>query len=472
MAKTVEQHFTEMWNKFHEDNRDLDENRSYYNAQHRPETLGIKVPPEMQKLIGKIGWARTYVDSIEERLSLDGFRMAGQENSDERLNRWWAANNLRIGSSLAHNETLIHGRAFITLSKPDRVAYPTADPSVPRIVPESPYNIVVDRDVTDRHVTRALRLYGPANEVSEQHPGFREFLRATLYLPDRTILRKRDHPNGKWVTTRTIRHNLGVVPVVPILNREKLHDHKGQSEIFPELRNKIDTAARITMNMSAAAELMAIPQRVLFGIANDALEGGDFATQTSTLRAYMAEIMTFEDAEAHATQFNAAELMNFVNVLQELSKQAASDTGLPPQYLSFSSENPASAEAIKSSESRLIKTAERRQEMFGDAWEEVMRIGLLMMDGSIPEDAHRMQAVWDDPATPTYAAKADAVAKLVSTAAPDGTTVIPIEQARRELGYGDEARRKMSEWDQQTQANGLSALYASGRNQNRQTQVV
>jgi len=43
---------------------------------------------------------------------------------------------------------------------------------------------------------------------------------ATLYLPDATITYKKDRA-GAWTEEKRDPHNLGAVPVVPILNRAR-----------------------------------------------------------------------------------------------------------------------------------------------------------------------------------------------------------------------------------------------------------
>src|SRR5690606_40169740 len=60
-------------------------------------------------------------------------------------------------------------------------------------------------------------------------------------------------------------------------------------------------------------------------------------------------------------------------------------------------------------------------------------------------DYDRLETIWRDPATPTYAAKADAVMKLYA----NGSGVIPKEYARIEMGFSDEQRRDMREWDKE-----------------------
>ena len=118
-----------------------------------------------------------------------------------------------------------------------------------------------------------------------------------------------------------------MVPVIPIANRTRLSDLYGTSAITPELRSVTDAAARILMDMQATAEIMAIPQRLIFG-AKPKEVGVDSDTGQKLFDAYIARILAFEEAEGKAAQFSAAELRNFVDALDALDKKAAAYTGL------------------------------------------------------------------------------------------------------------------------------------------------
>lgn len=143
-------------------------------------------------------------------------------------------------------------------------------------------------------------------------------------------------------------------------------------------------------------------------------------------------------------QFPEANLQNFHDTLNALVRLVASLSGLPPHFLGYATDNPASAEAIRSSESRHIKRAERRQRFFGDAWEQVMRLVMLVRDGAVPPEALRMETMWTDAATPTFAAQADAVVKLYSA-----DQLLPRRSARRALGYSDGQIRDMEAEDRE-----------------------
>jgi hypothetical protein len=435
-----------MLNLFEEKTRTLSDNTAYYNAERRPDAIGVTVPTQMQKLLAHVGYPRLYIDSVAERQELEGFRLGGADQADADLWDWYVANNLDIESTLGHTDALVHGRSYITVSKPDPKIDIGVDPNVPIIRVEPPTALYAAIDTRTRQVTEAIRAVYDDDGT--------QIIMATLYLPDKTLGWVKEA--GAWKPVINVPHNLGIVPVIPLSNRTRLSDLYGTSEITPELRSMTDAAARILMNMQATAELMAVPQRLLFGVKPEEL-GVDPDTGQSLFDAYLARILAFEDPDSKAQQFSAAELRNFTDALQEIAKQVAAYTGLPPQYLSTSSDNPASAEAIRASESRLVKHVERKNLVFGGAWEQAMRVAYLVMKGStLPPDYFRMESIWRDPSTPTYAAKADAVSKLYA----NGLGVIPKERARIDLGYSVTEREEMKVWDDQENPMGLLGAVA------------
>ena len=420
-------------NKLSADTFRLEESGAYYDSSHRLKAIGLSTPPEMRFLAANIGWPRMYVDSIEERLDVEGFRLAGQSATDDRLTDWWQANGLDEESGMAHLDALVYGRSYVTVAAPDLTA--GDEPGVPIIRVESPLHLFAETDPRTRKVTKAVRLYARDDSPLDRW--------ATLYLPNETV--PLIFKNGHWVQDGpVVRHKMGIVPVVPILNRERLADRDGYSEITPEIRSFTDAAARTMMNMQAAMELMAVPQRILFGVNADDIAGS--GSPAEIMEAYLARFIAIESDGASAFQFSAAELRNFTEVLDQLAKHVASYTGLPPQYLSFQSDNPASAEAIKSAESRLVKKCERKSRMFGGGWENVMRLAVKVIDGDVPAEMNRLETMWRDPSTPTWASKADAVVKLMGV---NGQGVIPRERARIDMGYNTAERAEMAVWDEE-----------------------
>jgi hypothetical protein len=434
----------EMVSAFEESVRDLKSNSSYYDAERRPEAIGVTVPPSMQSLLAHVGYPRLYVDSIAERQAVEGFRVGDAEETDKEMWAWWQANNLDIEAPLGYTDAYVHGRSYITLSMPEPTIDLGWDPKTPIIRVEPPTRMYAEIDPRINRVSKAIR-------VAYDKEG-NEIQSATLYTPNDTIgWFKAD---GEWQDWFQVTHGLQAVPVVPLPNRTRLSDLYGTSEITPELRSMTDAAARILMLMQATAELMGVPQRLIFGIKPEEI-GVDPETGQTFFDAYLARILAFEDAEGKIQQFSAAELANFTNALDQIAKQVAAYTGLPPQYLSTAADNPASAEAIRAAESRLIKKIEKKNLLFGGAWEEAMRLAWRMVKGGeVKPDMLRMETVWRDPSTPTYAAKADAAVKLYN----QGMGVIPRERAQIDMGYSEAERIEMARMFEKEAAQGLGML--------------
>lgn len=426
----------------------LEEDSKYYEASITIDRRGHAIPEEFRKMKAAVGWSRLYLDSLVERIAIVGFRTPGTSDADERLQRWWKANDLDQEAPISFLETFIHGRSFVSVSAPTPEDVDLGHPAdAPIIRIESPKHMWVNIDARTKRVNWAVRFYLDPNGIENQSVD----QQYTVYLPDQTVYVK-DARGGRYVQDGPPDvHNLGIVPIIPSFNRERVSDRYGRSEIIPELRNLQDVATRIVLNMQTASDLMAVPQRLLFGIEKEAIVQNQ--SPEAQYKAYMAGILAFGDKDAKASQFSAAELSNYTGVLQELAKMAASYTGLPPQYLSFSSQTPASAEAIRSAESRLVKKAEVKGDMFGNVWERVMKLGVMVMDGSIDDTMRQIESILTDPSTPTYAAKADAAVKLVG-----GKAVIPVKQARIDMEYTPEQLAQMELWDAEEKTEYLGAL--------------
>lgn len=434
----------DLLDKFEQQQDRLKIDKSYYEAEDRPASVSGSVPVNRRDQTSVVGYPRLYVNSIADRLSVEGFQISGKDEADQELWDWWQVNDLDILSFLGWVDSMVYGTSYITIAMPNPKVDLDVDPAIPMIRVESPTSLYAEIDPRTRAVTKAIRAVKGAdgNEIEA----------ATLYLPDRTMIWVKEE--GEWAAPQNVGHGLGVVPVIPVPNLTRLSDLHGTSEISPELRSITDTAGQILQNMRHTADIMAVPQRLLFGVKPEEL-GIDPETGQRLFDAYIANIIAFEDHEAKAQQFSAAELRNFVDALDALDKKAASYTGLPPGYLSTQAENPASAEAMRAAESRLVQTCESKARIFGGAWERAMRIAYKMAKGGeIPPDYFRMEVMWRDPSTPTYAAKADAATKLYG----NGQGVIPKEQARIDMGYSITEREKMREWDEEEASLGMGMV--------------
>jgi hypothetical protein len=359
-----------------------------------------------------------YVDALEERLDVEGFRLGGKSEADEQLWDWWQANDLDEESGLLHLEKLIAGGGFICVGSPDE------KPDPPVVTVESPRYMTAVTDTRTRRVLASARLYGDEDDGKTT--------RATLYLPNRTVHYVRS--DGRWEESDVDDHNFGVSLVVPVANRQRIRDRSGKTEMR-DIMGLTDAACRSLTNLQGAQELLSVPQRYVLGATADDFKDAD-GKDVPAWEAYLGRFLNLYNENAKVGQFQAADLRNFTEVLNWYAKAVAAMTGMPPHYVGLSSDQPASADAIRSGEARFIKRAERQHRSLSGPWEQMNRRAMLVK-GQDPNRAVRLETVWRDPATPTFAAKADAVVKMYASG------LLPREAAWEQMGWGPEYRRRL-----------------------------
>jgi len=411
-------------------NRNYRLNEAYYEGQNRLRSRGLAIPPQMEQLALVVNWARVVVHELDNRLDLRGFRIASDPELEARLWGWWKSADMEDETSPAHVEALVQGRAYIVVGPhPD-------DPSVPIWTVETGRCMHASIDPVTRDPVAAVRVYDYDDRGVPQ--------RAALYLPYETRYYGRsDRSGGTWLRDSVYRHGVPSPLVAPMINRARVADRYGRSEM-DDIKPLMDAACRTLMNLAGAQELMAVPQRWALGVsAEDFLDSE--GNPIPVWEAYLGRIWALENENAKVGQFTAADLRNFTTVVEHYMRQATVVSGLPAHYFGFTTENPASAEAIASSESRLVKNAERKQALFGGAWRRAARLAVKLMTG---RDAPDLEVLWRNAATPTLAAQTDAVVKLKSAG------LIPTQAAWELMEFSP---------DQQTRYADMLDLEASSR---------
>lgn len=377
---------------------------AYYEGEQRVQMLGISIPPALQTLETVVGWPGMVCDVLDERLDWYGW----QDDGRFGLADVYAQNDLGVESGAPQLDALIFGISFAVVGtglagEPNPLI--TAAPAT---------------TTTGLWSARARRLESALSAVSENG----NVVEVTLYTPDETAVFRRD--DGTWRAVDRDRHRLGRVPVVPFFNRPRASRTTGRSEISKAVRYYTDAAVRTMMGMEVNREFYSAPQRYALGVTKDDFIGPDGTARTGweTIMGRVWALDRDEDGNLpEVGQFAAASPAPYLDQVRGLGQLVAAEAGIPPAYLGFQTDNPASADAIQRSEARLVKRAERRQAAFGKAWLEVGRLALLARDGRIPDDYADVTTKWRDPSTPTSAASADATVKLV------GAGILPAESS-------------------------------------------
>lgn len=375
------------------------EANAYYEARHALETPGFAIPAEVAARLAPVSGAPgIVVNVLDERLDLLGWDELDTGGDDLGLGEVFDVNELDSEAPMVHLDALIFGTSFARVG--------TGEGDVPLITMHPPTTTTGVRDPATRRLRAAW---------SSLEPYDPDTLRAVLDLPDQSIeLERRD---GRWRVINRDQHNLGRVPVVQFVNRPRSSRLGGESEITPAIRSLTEDMMRAALGMNVNTMFYSIPQLMILGRGPDAFKdrNGNVVPGWKILAGHALALNKDADGDVPTIhQLTVASPAPFIEQLREFRSQIANEAGMPLDYFGIQTANPSSADAIERGETRLIKRAERRQTAFGRSWLEVARLALLVRDGEIPPDfASRVAVDWMPAKTPTRAATADEITKLV-----------------------------------------------------------
>jgi hypothetical protein len=433
---------------------------AYYEGRQPLRFLALELKEEFGERLSElvINWPEMVADAYEARLDLTGFRFPGStsngvevDQSDADVWRIWQDNDMDRQSQQAHLESITLGRAYAIVGArgaleegPDDSGIDPFDEDTdsPLITVEHPTQCITEQDPRTRRPVAALKRWKDADKVQ----------RATLYLPDST---RHYAKSRRWVEQDVDDHGLGVVPVVPLVNRARMLKHDGRSE-FASVIPLADAANKMATDMMVSGEFHAMPRRWALGMSKEDFEDEN-GNPISPFEQIAGRLWAHrkKPGEVAVGQFPESDLAVFHNTIRVLAQLAAQLAALPPHYMSFNTDNPASADAIRSSEAQMVKRVERKQTGLGSDWRRLMAIALRIRDGEKwDRRARRLKVVWRDASTPTVAQAADAAVKKRQ----QGITTL--RQARIDLGYSPEEIQRMEEEDAAEAARNPSATIA------------
>jgi hypothetical protein len=413
-------------------------------AYLHPELLA-ELGEQMQQVV--INWPRLVVDAVEERLDVTGFRLPDAESGDKEMWRVWKANGMAGQSQKAHVDSLVMRRGFVFVGSNGK------DADTPLITAESPLQVCADYDPATRMERAVVKRY---NDVDPLTGSIRDQY-ATLKLPDATHHYAFKGPTG-WTEVERDEHKLGVVPVVTLANRGRLLVPGGISELADILPIS-DAACKIATDMMVGSEFHAMPRRWALGFDQEDFtdpDGKPVSVWSRLAGRIWATAKNKKDDGVEVGQFPEADLKNFHSTIELLARITAALAALPPNYMGLSADDAASDAAIRSREARLVKRAERKTGALGDGYEQMQRLVHRFQTGDWDPTLLQLETLWADPATPTYAQKADAVTKLHAAG------ILPTEQAWEDLGYSSAQQARMKQMQSDALDRALGGDLAAG----------
>jgi len=411
------------------------------------------ISPEVRRLVGDrltelvINWPQLVLDSIENRLDVDGFRLGGDDAVDQDLWDTWTSQDMVVESQVAHLEAMLYGRSAVSV-------WPDGNTGTdPVWAVETPHETLIDYQPGTRKARAAYKQWVDGTTVE-----------ARIYLPDRVEVyqgqsrQQVTNANGSKSAATSyslasvvkqvdeIRNPLGEVPVIPLVNRQRTARLNGKSELDP-IVPIADAINKLATDLMVTSEFYAEPRRWATGIQLPA-KGGEGADTTERIR---AEVRTYWDAlEKGRTriagpgvtfgQDQQADLSQIVSAIEKLVQFLGALGVLPPHFLGISTANPASADAIRSSEASLVKRSERKTNPFGGTWKRAQCYSQAIKEGVRVDELDpkylRMETVWAPCGTPVISQLGDFAGKMVEA------QIMTVPTAQEWIGMTPQQRRR------------------------------
>lgn len=372
-----------------------------------------------------INWCQKFVDWIDARCQVEGFRIGGEPAGDEDLWDIWQHNNLDEEQSENNVSSLVTGAGYVLVA-PD-------DDGRALITVEPPESVAVEMDPRTRKVLAAIKTWRSEESLTSSETLLDDM--AEIWLPDRIVT----FQGEEKVAER--KQKAGAVGAFPFWNRRQRL--RGHSEL-QTLKPIVDAANQVATNMMAGVEHHAVPRKWALNIAERDFtdqDGNPIPAWKIATGALWAQPFDEDnpDVKPEVGQFAQSDLRNFHETIMLLGRIGAGLCDIAPHEFGFGvADNPASADGIEAAKESGVRRVERILTARGGAWEAVMRHAAVI-EGKDPKTLDRLETIWRDPSTPTKAAKVAAAAQALSTG------IIDRRQAREDAGYSDTQIRNMEE---------------------------
>ncbi|MYX26045.1 phage portal protein [Streptomyces sp. SID8381] len=334
------------------------------------------------------------VDATNERLNVDSFRIPGTEGTDKDARQFWQRSSMDAYSNAVHLEALIQGRAYV-------VVWADQD-GEPTITPVSAERMAVCYKAGSLWELEAAARF-------ERDAWGRQ--QVTLWTEE--YVYEVAYGVTEWDKGVSSPNPLKRVPVVPFENRIRLI-----GEPVSDLANCIpiqDALNKTVMDALTASEAAAFPQRYATGIEIQQDENGN---PIAPFNVGVDKLLQAEAPDAKFGSFEAANLQNYVTLVDMLVQHLASVSRVPSHYFLVNSTTPPSGESIISAEAGLVAKVRERMLHFGEAWERVIRLCFAVKKDK-RQDAFDMETRWRDPEYRTEAQHVDALLKLKQLNVPE-----------------------------------------------------
>jgi len=234
-----------------------------------------------------------------------------------------------------------------------------------------------------------------------------------MYLPDRVGHIVRTF-GGRWSAVWR-RNPTGRVLVEPLVYRPDLDRPFGRSRVSRPVMSITDEAVRTVLRTEVSAEFYTAPQRYALGLEEEAF-GEDGPGWVSVLGRMFTVGRDEEGQVPTVGQFPQQSMQPHNDHLRMIASRFSGETSIPLGSLGVVQDNPSSAEAIYAAKEDLVIEAQDAGTAFGARLKRIGQNVVMLRDGlaEVPSELRRLEANWQNPATPSVVSAADAVVKQVA----------------------------------------------------------
>jgi hypothetical protein len=384
---------------------------AYYRGEPpRQPWLPEQAQNDLKRLIAltRSNYMGLVIDSMVERMQVEGFRLNGQAMGDKQTWAIWQFNQMDSNSDQLLLESAIGGSSYALIA-----------PNLDR--PERPF-------IYAEHPTQAIVAYEPGTGRRVRAAGLKVWaddwdgtLFATLYLPDALYKWQADKPKPEvvgagykvtWIPRQgedfRQPNPLGVVSLIEVPNNPRMLTG-GVSEIEDVISIQ-DRVNKTLADRMMTQDYGAFPQKWATGFPGED-ENGD----PQRINVGKDRMVTSDAAETKFGQWEAAALDPYSTAKREDVKDIASRTRTPAQYLLGEMSN-VNGETLKASESGLVSKVRDRFKTAGEAIEDIVRLSRAA--AGIAGEDEGLETIWRNPEFRTEGELTDSLVKMASIGVP------------------------------------------------------
>ena len=306
---------------------------NHYEMKNVVLDLNISTPPDLRYWMGTLGWCSKAVDSMADRLVFREF-----EDDNLGMGEVFQMNNQDVLIDSAILGALISACDFVYVTKDN-------DGTRLQVIDGSNATGIMDTNtmmLKEGYAVLDRDSFGMA--TTEAH-----------FTREATVI----YRNGKL---DSIFNNPAPYPLlIPMVNRPDAKRPFGHSRISRACMSIVSAAIRTAKRSEIAAEFYSYPQKYATGLSEDAEKMDKWKAAMSTMIVFEKD----EDGDKPTLgQFQQASMSPHSEQMRMWAGLFAGETGLTLDDLGFPSQNPSSAEAIKSSHETLRLMARKAQRDF------------------------------------------------------------------------------------------------------------